>query len=391
MAPRAPPETLFQAAPLPTATLGDDERLACLRLIRSENVGPTTFRHAINLYGGAAEALQALPDLSLRGGRRAAIRVASISEARAELEAAAKAGATPVFTIEPGYPRLLAAIDTPPPMVYVKGRTDLFDLPAVAIVGSRQCSAAGAKLAAQFAARLADDGFAIVSGFARGIDRVAHEASLGRGTIAVLAGGIDSIYPPEHAALYEKIASCGALVSERPPGHIAREKDFPRRNRIIAGLSLGVIVIEAAARSGTLITARYANEQGREVFAVPGHPLDPRAESVNNLIKSGATMVTSPEDVREALAPIIGVRGPCAMREVDQIAPKPQTSHLPDVGAKECAAVLAALGPAPTDLDGLARATQLTARDIQIALLELELAGRVTRPGPGLIARRMED
>ncbi|MGQ0457446.1 MAG: DNA-processing protein DprA [Hyphomicrobium sp.] len=390
MATKRPPPDLFTPASSLPAPLAPDERLACVRLIRSENVGPVAFRDLIAHFGGARQALGALPELSRRGGRASALRVCSEAEAARELAEAAAIGARPVFTIESGYPRLLAAIEAPPPLVYVKGRRDLFDAPAIAIVGSRQCSAAGAKVAAQFAALLSQAGFVIVSGLARGIDRVAHEAALAGGTIAALAGGVDSIYPPEHAELYSAIADSGCLISERPPGFTARAPDFPRRNRIIAGLAHGVVVVEAAARSGTLVTARYANEHGREVFAVPGHPLDPRAEGVNGLIKSGATLVTSPDDVREALAPIIGAGAPRALHDqaivTPAVAPRP-----PDVGPDQCAAVLAALGPAPAGLDAIATATRLSARDVQIALLELELAGRVTRPGPGLLARRLPD
>lgn len=384
MATKRPPPDLFNSAPKPAGVLAPNERLACLRLIRSENVGPVGFRDLIAHFGGAGAALDALPELSRRGGRAGAIRICSEAEAERELVAADAIGATPVFTIEPGYPRLLAAIEAPPPLIYVKGLRRLFDAPAIAIVGSRQCSAAGAKVARLFADGLSQAGFVVVSGLARGIDRVAHEASLELGTIAALAGGVDSVYPPEHGDLYAAIAERGVIVSERPPGFTARAQDFPRRNRIIAGLAQGVVVVEAAARSGTLVTARYANEHGREVFAVPGHPLDPRAEGVNGLIKAGAMLVTSPDDVRDALAPIIGVSP--TRSTLDHAAPN--IAKPPYVGPEACTSVWAALGPAPADLDAIATATRLSVRDVQIALLELELAGRVTRPGPGLIARR---
>lgn len=388
--PKPDTPTLFQAAPLPIAVLGVEEQIACLRLIRSENVGAVTFRALINQFGGASRALEALPELSRRGGSRRDIVICTQAAAEAELAAADTAGARPIFTIEPGYPAVFAATDAPPPMLYVKGDCDFLNRSAVAIVGSRQCSAAGSKIARLFATELSEAGYIIVSGLARGIDRVAHEASLARGTVAVVAGGIDKIYPPEHGELFARIAFEGCIVTERPPGFIAREKDFPRRNRIIAGISLGVVVIEAAARSGTLVTARYANEQGREVFAVPGHPLDPRAEGTNGLIKAGATMVTSPDDVLEILAPIAGLRAPRAAPF--QGAPESEASlcDVPpstDVGEAECNAVLATLGPAPTDIDALVRATGLSPRDVQVAVLELALAGRITRTGTGMIAR----
>ena len=406
--------SLFSAAPLPVTKLDDAERLACLRLIRSENVGPVTFRQLINHYGGAVQALEALPELSKRGGKRRPITICTKAAAQAELQAAAKLGATPVFTIEPGYPKYLASIDTPPPMLYIRGREELLSRPGIAIVGSRQSSAAGVKLAQLFATQLGEAGYAIISGLARGIDGAAHAASLGTGTVAVLAGGLDNIYPPEHAGLYERIGREGCLVSEQPPGFTPRAQDFPRRNRIISGIALGVLIIEAAARSGTLVTARYAAEQGREVFAVPGHPLDPRAEGTNRLLKSGATLVTEPEDVLSALRPLTGwSEGPREHGEAnadfafanraslfstspgghvetlksEPLRPPP-LPHDPaaDLETADRAKILSALGPAPVDLDAIVRCTGLALRTVQIGLMELELAGRLARPGIGLIA-----
>jgi DNA processing protein len=321
--PKPDPDTLFKAAPLPIATLGDDERLACLRLIRSENVGPVTFRQLINHYGGAARALDALPELSSRAGKKRPIRICSKDVARAELASAQKAGAEPVFTIEPGYPKYLAAVDAPPPLLYVRGRLDLASRPSVAMVGSRLSSAAGVKLARLFAHEIGRAGYVIVSGLARGIDGAAHDASLETGTIAVLAGGIDVIYPPEHAALYDRIAHEGCVLTEQPPGFVARAQDFPRRNRIISGASLAVVIVEAAARSGTLVTARFASEQGREVFAIPGHPLDPRAEGTNRLIKNGATLVTEPHDVLEQLRPMSGLSDSGGRLTLPSLEPPP--------------------------------------------------------------------
>ena len=291
------------------------ERIACLRLIRSENIGPVTFRELIAHCGSAEAALAAVPELSRRGGR--SIRLCSREEAEAEIERAEKAGATLLFMIEPGYPAALAALDAAPPLLYAKGDRTLLDRPAVAVVGSRQCSAAGAKLARHFAIELGRAGYVVASGLARGIDGIAHEAALERGTIAVLAGGIDNIYPPENEALHHRIAENGCLLTEMPIGFTPRGKDFPRRNRIISGISLGVLIIEAARRSGTLVTARYAAEQGREVFAVPGHPLDPRAEGTNKLLKSGATLVTDADDLLSALTPMIS-------RPVSPRAPRSQ-------------------------------------------------------------------
>jgi len=381
---------LFQPAPLPVAQLGEPERLACLRLIRSENVGPVAFRELINHYGGATQALAALPEIARRAGRKRPILVCPREKAESELEAAERCGAHPVFTIEPDYPAALAALDAPPPMLYVKGRSALLNRASIAIVGSRESSAAGVKLARQFASGLGRAGYVVVSGLARGIDAAAHDAAFATGTIAVVAGGLDVVYPPENAALHARIANEGCIVSEQPPGFEPRGKDFPRRNRIISGIALGVVIVEAAARSGTLVTARYAGEQGRDVFAVPGHPLDPRAEGTNRLIKQGATLVTEADDVISALAPLSGLgeqatAAPFALPEKELPATPPPP---PVVGDEARSCVLAALSPAPADLDALVGATGLSVRSIQIALMELDLAGFIDRPGPGLVARK---
>ena len=282
----------------------DAERLAALRLARSENVGPVTFRELLKHYGSAAAALAALPQLSQRGGFRRPIRVCPRDEAEAELERAQRGGAQLVFVGEAQYPPPLAALEAPPPLLYAKGDVALLQRPTIAIVGARQCSAAGAKLARQFAHEIGRAGFVIASGLARGIDGMAHQAAIDTGTIAVLAGGLDNVYPPEHEDLQRQIGERGCLVSEMPFGFTPRGQDFPRRNRIVSGLSLGVLIVEAARRSGSLVTARLAAEQGREVFAIPGHPLDPRAEGTNKLLKSGATLVTEPEDLLSALTPL---------------------------------------------------------------------------------------
>lgn len=382
---------LFTAAPLPVSMLDDGERLACLRLIRSAHVGPVTFRELINHCGGAKEALAALPTLARRAGGRS-VRICPEGDAEAELSAARKAGAAPVFTIEPGYPAALAAIDAPPPLLYVKGQTELLSRPSVAIVGSRHASAAGLKLSRTFARALASAGLVIVSGLARGIDAAAHEASLESGTVAVLAGGADIVYPPEHAALQARIGEAGCLVTEQPPGFVPRAKDFPRRNRLISGISLGVLVIEAARRSGTLVTARFAGEQGREVLAVPGHPLDPRAEGTNQLLKSGATIATEPQDVLDALAPQL-TRGATGLRDAapasfvpDPPAETAQPSWL-EPGEGERERVLSLLGPHPIDIDEIVRSTALGAREVRVLLMELDLAGEIVRHGHQLVSR----
>jgi DNA processing protein len=260
----------------------------------------------------------------------------------------------------------------------------------VAIVGARNGSAAGQKLARMFASRLGRAGYVIASGLARGIDAAAHEAALEGGTIAVLAGGLDNIYPPEHAELHRRIGERGCLVSENPPGFVPRAQDFPRRNRIISGISLAVLVVEAARRSGTLITARAAADQGRVVFAVPGHPLDPRAEGTNKLLKEGATIATEPDDVIETLAPMVASPTiPAAAGVADPGAAglsSPASEDDPAIGPRDRARVLSALGPAPVDIDELVRATGLPVRALQIALIELALAGRIERHGHQLIS-----
>jgi DNA processing protein len=382
-------------APLPQAPLDDAQRLACLRLIRSDNIGPVTFRELINHYGGATAALAALPELSARSGRGRAVKICSVDKAEAELEAATRAKATSVFTIEPGYPPALAHIEQPPPMLYVRGDLTLLQRPAVAIVGSRDASAGGKTLARRFASGLATAGYVIVSGLARGIDAAAHEASLDTGTIAVVAGGIDVIYPPDNARLHEQICEIGVVLSEMPPGFQPRGQDFPRRNRIISGMSMGVIVIEAARRSGTLITARNAGEQGREVFAVPGHPLDPRAEGTNHLLKDGATLVTEADDVINILASQLATWRPGpnweqTVREARMVyapsPPLPVVHHVAPPDSADHAAVLGALGPAPVPLDMVVRATGLPARTVQAIILELSLGGRIERHGGQLVS-----
>lgn len=358
----------------------DAERIAAIRLIRSENVGPVTFRDLLSHYGSARTALEALPELSRRGGRRQPIRICPQSEAEAEISRAERFGAELILVGDPDYPRPLAALDAPPPLLYAKGDTSLLQKPTIAIVGSRQCSAAGAKLARLFATEIGRAGFIVASGLARGIDAAAHQAAISTGTIAVLAGGIDHVYPPEHDTLQQAIGERGCLLSEMPFGFIPRGQDFPRRNRIVSGLSLGVLIIEAARRSGTLVTARLAAEQGREVFAVPGHPLDPRAEGTNKLLKSGATFVTEPADILSALSPQLNVPAP-QLRE-EPLATRHVTTPPSD---DDRGRVLSALGPAPVDIDSLARATGLPIRSVQIAVMELALAGRLERHG-GLIS-----
>ncbi len=384
--------SLFTPAPLPVAALDEAGRVACLRLIRSSNIGPVTFRKLINLHGGAEQALAALPEIAQRSNSTRKIKICPKARAEAELEAAENVGATPLFTIEPGFPALLAVTDTPPPMLYVKGDAELLNRPCIAIVGSRQSSAAGIKLARTFAAQLGDAGLCIASGLARGIDGAAHQAALANGTIAVVAGGVDVAYPPEHADLQHRIGEQGCVISEMPPGFLPRGTDFPRRNRIIAGISLGVLIIEAARKSGSLITARMASEIGRDVFAVPGHPLDPRAEGTLKLIKEGATLATSASDIIEALNPIgaslqDGLCEPALKYSFKASSGPPTEPHTPPDEA-DTEKVLSALSPNPIDMDEVARATGLTIRAVRSIIFELDLSGRIEHHGQQLIALR---
>lgn len=288
----------------PGVMLDERQRFEWLRLARTEGVGPRTFQDLINRFGGAAAALEALPMLARARGRP--VRIPEPSEIEMELRRAERMGARFIALGESAYPERLRLIDGPPPLLAVYGRIEALHGPIVGIVGARNSSAPGRKIASLLAGGLAEAGFGVASGLARGIDTEAHRASLKQGTIAVLAGGLDKPYPPENAALMHEIAGHGAVISEMPFGLSPRGQDFPRRNRLIAGVSLGVIVVEAARRSGSLITARLANEQGREVFAVPGSPLDPRHEGTNDLLRDGATLITSAEDVIAVLRPLAG-------------------------------------------------------------------------------------
>jgi DNA processing protein len=363
--------------------LTDAQRVDWLRLIRAENVGPRTFRTLINQFGGAGRAIERLPELARRGGR-SSLKIPSREEAEAEIAAAARLGVRFIAIGEEDYPPRLRETDDAPPLLAVRGRAGALALPAVAIVGARNASAAGSRFAGMLARELGQAGFVIVSGLARGIDSAGHRASLASGTIAVLAGGHDKVYPPEHADLLEEIVEHGAAVSEMPLGHELRAHDFPRRNRIIAGIAIGVVVVEAAERSGSLITARLALEAGREVFAVPGSPIDPRAGGTNRLLKQGATLVTNAADVIEALTPILGrPEPPTPVRE-----PPPEETPAEPASADDRlrARIVELLSPTPVAIDDLVREARAQPSAVQIVLLELELAGRLERHGSGLVS-----
>lgn len=352
------------------------QRLEWLRLIRSENVGPATFRSLVNRYGGAQAALAALPELARRGGARA-LKIASASDAERELSSIERFGARLVAIGEPDYPPALAFVDAPPPLLIMRGRADVVIRNTVSIVGSRNASALGRSFARQLAQEVGEASYTIASGLARGIDAAAHEAALATGTLAVLAGGIDQVYPSEHRKLYEAICEQGAVLSEMPFGWQAQARDFPRRNRIIAGVALGVVVVEAAERSGSLITARLATENGREVFAVPGSPLDPRAAGTNALLKDGATIATNSHDIIEQLRPITTrdwpQSNPIIFRTNDS------GEHHDEPPDSDRARLIDALGPSPVEMDVLIRETGLSPAFVHVILLELELAGRIER------------
>ena len=296
--------------PASQRNLNPAERLDWLRLIRSENVGPITFYQLLARFGSAEAALAALPEVARRGGRSRPLAIGSRAAAERELAALAQAGGRLLAWGEPEYPQALAAVDDAPPLISVKGSTHLLARRAVAVVGARNASANGRRFARDIALQLGQNGLLVVSGLARGIDAAAHVGALPTGTAAVLAGGIDKVYPEENRALHDEIAERGVLLAELPVGTEPQARHFPRRNRIISGASLGVLVVEAATRSGSLITARFALEQGREVFAVPGSPLDPRCHGTNDLIRNGATLVEGAGDILRELGPIFRRRSP---------------------------------------------------------------------------------
>ncbi len=371
----------FEADPADGRTWTQEERLACLRLGRSENVGPITYRQLLARYGTAEAALAALPELARRGGRRGPIRVYPKAAAERELEDLEAAGAQLLCQGQAAYPAALAAIDDAPPVVTLLGQADFLERPAIAVVGARNASANGRRLARQLASDLGQADYLVVSGMARGIDAAAHQGALDSGTAAVLAGGIDVVYPEENRGLYEEIVERGVVLSEMPLGTVPQSRHFPRRNRLISGLSLGVVVVEATPRSGSLITARLALEQGREVFAVPGSPLDPRARGCNNLLRQGAVLVESAENVTEALRGML--RTPLEQPPVRQfmgpgpgeMAPLADESELSE--ARQTVEDL--LGPNPVTIDQLVRTSELPLAVLMESLLELELAGRIER------------
>ena len=356
-----------------------EDQIARLRLIRSDNIGPVTYFQLLARFGSAAAALDAVPDLAARGGGRAP-RLASRAAIEREIEQVAKLGARYLFLGQGLYPPLLAEIETAPPALIVKGHVSLLDKPAIAMVGARNASAAACRFARTLAQGLGAAGTVVVSGLARGIDTAAHDGALETGTIAVIAGGVDIFYPPENEERQRAIAERGLLIAEQPPGVEPRARHFPYRNRIIAGLAQGTVVVEAAPRSGSLITARYATEFGRDVMAVPGSPLDPRAQGCNSLIREGAILIQNAEDVLETIRPF-SLR-PLAQKGLDYHAP----SASPDTSETERRTVTNLLSPTPVGVDEIIRQSGLAPSIVHTVLLELELAGRLERHAGGKVS-----
>ncbi|NLS28704.1 hypothetical protein S2M10_37150 [Sphingomonas sp. S2M10] len=357
-----------------------DGREPRLRLLRSANVGPVTYAQLIARYGSAEAALEALPMLAARGGGRAP-QIADAGAVRREIAAVERLGARYLFLDDPAYPPLLAELENAPPALIVRGDAALLARPCVAMVGARNASAAACRFARQLAIGLVEQGATVVSGLARGIDTAAHQGALAGGTVGVIASGIDIVFPPENAELQERVARQGLLVTEQPPGTEPLARFFPARNRIIAGLSLGTVVVEAAPRSGSLITARIAAEAGRDVMAVPGSPLDPRAQGCNLLIREGAILVQSAADIWEQVRPIDarGVRAPGG--RFGAVPPE-------DASDADRRRVAALLGPVPVGVDELIRQSGCTPAVVQTVLLELELAGRLDRHAGARVSLR---
>ncbi|MFZ4689940.1 MAG: DNA-processing protein DprA [Polymorphobacter sp.] len=361
------------------------DAVARLRLIRTDSIGPITYRQLIARFGDAETALRALPDLARKGGRQLIVTPAAAAEA--ELAALDALGAVMIFIGTPAYPALLANLESAPPVMSARGDVSLLERPAVAIVGARNASAAGVRFARQLASDLAAEDMVVVSGLARGIDAAAHQGAMAGGTIAVVAGGVDVVYPPENAALMAEIAEKGLIVAEQMPGVEPQARHFPRRNRIIAGLAAGTLVVEGAPKSGSLITARVAAEAGREVMAVPGSPLDPRAQGCNILIREGATLVQGAADVIEALSafghgPQVGMRFKAAESALFY------DDAIVEAGDAEHASVAALLSPTPVSIDEVVRLSALPPAIVATVLLDLELGGQLVRHAGGRVAAR---
>ena len=409
----------MSSAPRPS-DLTRDEGLARIRLIRSPNVGPVTFAQLLRRFGHARGALEALPDLAARGGgirgKARPYAPVPLGQIEGEINAVRAAGARYIFHDGHDYPPLLRQVEAAPPVLIARGRADLVRAVPVALVGARNASAAATRLARDMARDLAEAGFPVISGLARGIDAAAHEGALaGRGgtfgaasTVAVIAGGIDIAYPPEHAALQERIAAEGLILTEAPPGVEPTNRHFPARNRIIAGIAAGTVVVEAALKSGSLITARLAGDYGREVMAVPGSPLDPRSHGCNEMIREGAILVQGAADIIELVTSFDGVPrshfheegeafdfggadyalgGPRTLPEGALDWDEPEMREMAEDEARDCGGeVLAMLAIAPVSVDEIVRQTGISAAQVQMVLVELELSGAVIRHAGGRVS-----
>ena len=370
--------------------LDPQERLDWLRLARTETVGPVTFYALLRRFGSARASLQALPRLS-----RPVVAM-SLRDVEAELAALARLGARLVCWGEPDYPAALATVEDAPPVLTVLGIPALLQMPIVAVVGARNASANGRRFASELSAGLGDAGIVVVSGMARGIDAAAHLGALHSGSVAVVAGGADIVYPEENRGLYDALVERGAVVAELPLGTEPQARHFPRRNRIISGMARGVVVVEAAAKSGSLITARFALEQGREVFAVPGSPLDPRSRGCNDLLRNGATLTETAADILAQLGPFLQSEMPAPRPRERALQPRlplagaaPNLSAIPQIPEDAALELLMEkLSPTPVAVDELVRQCHLSAASIATLLLELELAGRIERHPGNLVSLR---
>lgn len=370
---------------IPNPSLRGADPVDVLRLARSERIGPITFFHLVKFAGSVAEAIAQAPELSRRGGRRKPISIIPRAQAERELEQLEAFGAQVLLYGEAHYPRLLQFISDAPPLLSLRGHPHLLGArPMIGIVGARNASANGCAFARKLAADLAAAGYCVVSGGARGIDTHAHRGALAGGTVAVIGGGIDNVYPPENAALFEEIAASGAMLSELPFGAQPHARSFPGRNRIIAGMSRGVIVVEASLKSGSLITARFANDYGREIFSVPGSPLDSRCHGTNKLLREGATLIESAQDVLQQLPPQVSEL-PLAEPPADGFHENAWSAAISDLDSARTR-ILSALSPTPTALEDILASSETTTAQLMVVLLELELAGRLERLPGGRVA-----
>ncbi|MBL4785860.1 MAG: DNA-protecting protein DprA [Cohaesibacteraceae bacterium] len=368
--------------------LPEREKFNRLRLIRSENVGPVTYHSLIRFFGSVSSALDRANELAARGGSKRSIVLTSVESVELEWEKTIQLGAKFVAEGETSYPDLLGHLHDQPPVLTIMGNTDVFQKDIIGIIGSRNASVAGKTLTQRFASELGDLGFAIASGLARGIDTCAHVASLKHGTVAVFAGGIDIIYPPENRKLTTDITSSGVLFTEMPLGWKPRARDFPRRNRLVSGISKSVIVIEAAKRSGSLITARLAMEQNRDVFAVPGSPLDPRAEGTNQLIKNGAYLALDATEIADITSGEKMIRDSLqkSLFETSDAYIPSEWEPIDDIPNNDRDKIVNALGPTPVLIDMIVRMTEVDLASVQLALIELDLAGRLERHAGGRVS-----